>query len=377
MKIELTDDQLKKQMEFHQFVDDYIVPGATESDKEEKMNPVVLEKLIETGYIGSMLPKKYGGLGMDMVTLGILIEELARGCSSARILLTVHGMVALGIMRWGSKEQKEFWLPKLAKGEKIGAFGLTEPDVGSDAKNVESTAERDGDFYIINGQKKWISMAQIADVFLIFAQCEGQPTAFLVEKDTEGLSINPMKGLLGYRSSMVGEVKMENCRIPVGNILCKVGAGLSHVALSCLDYGRYTVAWGCVGLGQACFEESVKYAKTRKQFGAPLQENQLIKKMITEMIVNVKAARQLCYKAGYLKDIGDPDTIMETWVAKYFSSNMITKVASDAVQIHGGNGCHNSYPIERFFRDAKINEIIEGTSQMHEILIASYAFRNY
>lgn len=377
MEIELSKEQLKKQKEFHEFVDKYIIPVATENDREEKMNPIVLEKLVETGYIGSMLPKEYGGLGMDMITLGLLNEEVGRGCSSARSLLTVHGMVALAILRWGSKEQKDYWLPKLAKGEKIGAFGLTEPNVGSDAKSIEATAEKDGDYYVLNGNKKWTTMGQIADVFLIYAKCDDKHSAFLVERNTEGFSTAPMNGLLGSRASMIAELHMKDCRVYKDNIVGSIGTGLSHVAIASLDYGRYTVAWGCVGLGQACLDESVKYARKRKQFGVHLRQNQLIQKMITEMVVNIKAARMLCFKAGYLKEIGDPDTIMETWVAKYFSSNMVNKVASDAVQIHGGNGCYNAYPVERFYRDAKINDIIEGTSQIHEVLIATNAFRAY
>ncbi|MCX7920664.1 MAG: acyl-CoA dehydrogenase family protein [Clostridia bacterium] len=375
MKIELTEDQLKMQAEFREFVDNDIIPFAAESDREERMHPKVLEKIIEKGYIGSMLPVEYGGMGMDMVTLGILNEEVGRGCSSARSLLTVHGMVALAILRWGTKEQKQYWLPKMAKGEIIGAFGLTEPNVGSDAKSVEASAVEEDDFYIINGHKKWTTMGQIADVFLIFARCNDKPTAFLVEKDRAGFSTTPMKGLMGARASMIAELHLDTCRIPKENLVGKVGAGLSHVALACLDYGRYTVAWGCVGLGQACLEASIKYSRKRKQFGTPLRENQLIQQLITKMLVNVKAARLLCYNAGYLKEIGDPDTIMETWVAKYFASKMVNEVASEAVQIHGGNGCHSDYPVERYYRDARINEIIEGTTQMHEVLIAMNAFR--
>lgn len=375
MKTELTDEQLKSKEEFRSFVNEEIIPFAAENDRNESMNPVILQKLIEKGYIGSMLPKEYGGMGLDMVTVGILNEEVGRGCSSVRSLLTVHGMVALAILRWGTKEQKDYWLPKMAKGEVIGAFGLTEPNVGSDAKSVEAFAVLEGDNYILNGNKKWTTMGQIADVFLIFARCEGKPTAFLVEKDRPGFSTTPMKGLVGVRASMIAELHMNDCIVPSGNIIGKVGTGLSHVALACLDYGRYTVAWGCVGLAQACLEESVKYARKRKQFGAPLRENQLIQKMITEMVVNIKAAKLLCYNSGYLKDVGDPDSIMDTWVAKYFSSVMVNKVANDAVQIHGANGCHSDYAVERFLRDAKINEIIEGTTQMHEVLIAVNAFR--
>jgi alkylation response protein AidB-like acyl-CoA dehydrogenase len=176
---------------------------------------------------------------------------------------------------------------------------------------------------------------------------------------------------------MIVQLDMKDCNIKKENLVGRVGTGLSHVALSCLDYGRYTIACGCVGAAQACLVESIRYTRKRKQFGSPLRENQLIQKMITEMVVNIKAARYLCYSAGYLKDVGDPDSIMETWTAKYFASTMLGKITSDAVQIHGANGCSSQYPVERYYRDAKINEIIEGTSQMHEVLIATNAIRSY
>lgn len=375
MNMELTDEQIRMKEEFYEFVEQEIKPYAAQNDRDECISDKMIEAVKKKGYLGSMIPKEYGGLGLDNITIGILNEEVGRGCSSVRSLLTVHGMVALAILRWGTEEQRNTLLPKMVTGEIIGAFGLTEPNVGSDAKSIESVAVLDGDEYVINGKKRWITMGQIADIFLIIARLEDKPTAFLVRRDSPGFSAAPIKGLLGARASMIAELTFEDCRIPKENIIGRAGTGLSHVALSSLDYGRYTVATGCVGLAQACLEESVKYTRKRKQFGHPLRENQLIQKMITEMVVNIKAARLLCYNAGYLREIGDPSSIMETWNAKYFASIIVNKVASDAVQIHGANGCHNDYPIERFFRDARVNEVIEGTSQMHEILIATNAFR--
>lgn len=376
MKIELTREQRESQEEFCAFVDEEIAPYAAKNDLEEKVPPEMIKKLAGKGYLGSMIPKEYCGMGMDMVTIGLLNEEFGRGCSSARALLTVHGMVALAILRWGTGEQRELWLPKMASGEIIGAFGLTEPNVGSDAKSIETTAVHADGSYILNGHKKWTTMGQIADIFLIFARYEDKPTAFIVEKTRPGFSVKPVTGMVGSRASMIAELFMEDCRIPEGNLVGRIGTGLSHVALASLDYGRYTVACGCVGLGQACLNESLKYSRKRKQFGGPLRQNQLIQKMITEMVVNIKAARLMCLNAGYLKEIGDPDSIMETWNAKYFASTVINKIASDAVQIHGANGCCREYPVERYFRDARVNEIIEGTTQMHEVLIATNAFRN-
>lgn len=370
MKVELNEEQVRLKNEFLEFSEKEIAPYAEEHDREEKLKTEVIETLKESGYLGGLLPKKYGGLNLDMVSLGILNEEIGKGCGSVRTLLTVHGMVSLGILRWGTDAQKEYWLPKLSKGEIIGAFGLSEENVGSDAKSIETEATFNNGHYTLNGIKKWITMGQIADVFLIYASVEGQPTAFLVERDTQGFSIEPMHGLLGTRGAMIAKLHMSDCKIPKENLVGLHGSGLSHVGLTCLDYGRYTVAWGCIGTAQACLEKSIDYANKREQFGSPIADNQLVQKMITEMITEIKAARLLCYRAGYLKEISDPESILETWVAKYFSSKMVNRVASNAVQIHGGNGCYKEYGIERLFRDAKINEIIEGTTQIHEVLIA-------
>ncbi|MCM3746396.1 acyl-CoA dehydrogenase family protein [Paenibacillus pasadenensis] len=374
MRLELTPEQLEWQEQFRAFTDTEIIPLADANDREERIHPDMLESIIKAGYVGSMLPEKYGGMGLDNVTCGILNEEIGRGCSSARSLLTVHGMVSLAILRWGTELQRNYWLPQLATGSVLAAFGLTEPGAGSDAKSIESTAVLDGDDFILNGSKKWITVAQIADLFLIFAKCDGKAAAFLVERERAGLTVLPMSGLLGARGSMIAEVVMSDCRIPKGNLLGQIGMGLTHIALPCLDYGRYTIACGCVGLAQACLEAAADYGSSRIQFGRPLRDNQLVQKMVTEMTVQVNAARLLCYKAGYLRDIGDPDSIMETWTAKYFASTMLPKIVNDTVQIHGANGCHNGYPVERYFRDAKINEIIEGTTQMHEMLIAEQTF---
>ncbi|WP_066232049.1 acyl-CoA dehydrogenase family protein [Heyndrickxia sporothermodurans] len=374
MKIELTQEQLNFKNEFREFVDKEVVPNAAKHDKEERLDPKIIEKLKEKQYLGSMIPKEYGGMELDWISIGILNEELGRGCSSVRSLLTVHGMVALSILKWGSEKQKSEYLPKMASGEIIGAFALSEPEAGSDAKSVKTNAVLSGDYYILNGHKKWTTMGQIADVFLVFAQCEGKPTAFLVDSKSSGFTRSPINGLMGVRASMMAELYMDTCKISKENLLGRVGTGLSHIALYCLDYGRYTVACGCVGLAQACLEESIKYARKRQQFGMGLIENQLIQKMISEMIVDIKAGRLLCYNSGYLKDISDPDSIMETWVAKYFVSKMVNKVAGDSVQIHGANGVSSEYPVERYLRDSKINEIIEGTTQIHEIFIANNTF---
>ncbi|MCC5658369.1 acyl-CoA dehydrogenase family protein [Nostoc sp. XA010] len=377
MKLELTPQQKNYQAEIKAFVNEEIYPHAGEWDKKEFTPPELIKKIAQRGFLGGILPTEYAGKGMDMITFGILNEEMGRGCSSVRSLLTVHNMVSQALCKWGNKSQKDYWLPKLALGEIIAAFALSEPNVGSDAKSVETTATFVGDAYILNGQKKWITYGQIADVFLVFAKCDGKPTAFLVEKNNPGLSVKPISGILGTRASMLAELRFNNCHVSEENLVGKLGFGFSYIAASALDYGRYSVASGCVGIAQACLEACIKYTSDRKQFDVYLKEHQLIRQKITQMIANIKAARLLCYQAAYLKDISHPNSIIETSIAKYFASTTASKIANDAVQIHGGNGCSSEYPVERYLRDSKIMEIIEGSTQIQEITIAESAYQDY
>lgn len=372
MLLELNDTQKVYQAQFRAFVDQHIVPVANELDQEEYTPQALIAAVAEQGYLGAILPTDVGGLGMDMISFGLLNEEFGRGCSSLRSLLTVHTMCGQAIARWGTAEQKAFWLPKLARGEKIGAFALSEPNIGSDAKNVQTTAREEEEHYVLNGKKKWITYGQIADVFLFFAQVDGKPTAFLLEKDAPGLTITPIKGIYGTRASMLAELHMVECRIPKSALLGRVGFGFPYVALGALDYGKYSVAWGAVGVGQACLEASLQYTSERKQFDQYLKDFQLIQEMLTEMVTNVKAARLLCLQAGYLRDKGDSRAMNETAIAKYFSSRMANKAANDAVQIHGANGMSMDYPVQRYLRDTKVSEIIEGSSQMQQMVIAQY-----
>jgi alkylation response protein AidB-like acyl-CoA dehydrogenase len=234
-----------------------------------------------------------------------------------------------------------------------------------------------GDTYVLNGQKKWITFGQIAGLYLVFAQHEGKPCAFLVERNTPGLWVEPIFGMLGTRASMLAELHFENCRVPKENLLGRVGFGVSHVALYALDLGRYSVAWGCVGIGQACLDACLKYTSQRKQFGVYLKDHQLIQRMITEMVTQVRAARLLCFQAGYAKQSADPSVFMETAIAKYFASRMATKVSCDAVQVHGANGCSGEYPLQRYIRDARIMEVIEGSTEIQQVAIANYAYQEY
>lgn len=334
----------------------------------------MIEGLAQRGYLGALLPEGVGGAGMDMVTFGLLNEEVGRACSSVRSLLTVHSMVSRALLKWGSREQKERWLPRLASGRTIAAFALTEPEVGSDAQSIQTTAAAAGEAYVLDGRKKWVSFGQVAGLFLVFARSEGGPAAFLVERESPGLAARPLSGALGVRASMLAELHLSECRVPRQNLLGGVGAGISHVASAALDYGRYSVAWGCVGITQACLEACLRYTGERKQFGVYLKEHQLVQRMIARMATGVKAARLLCWRAGSLKEAGDPQSIIETSVAKYFASTTAGRAAGDAVQIHGANGCGGEYPVQRYLRDAKVMEIIEGSTQIQELTIARHSY---
>jgi alkylation response protein AidB-like acyl-CoA dehydrogenase len=375
MRIELTKKQEEAKNRFKAFVDRHVLPYANRRDVEESTGREAIDNLAEAGYLAPTLPEERGGKGMGILTFGLLCEEMGRGSASMLSLLTVQDMVAQGILKWGSSRQRARWLPGMAEGKVLAGFALTEPNVGSDARSVEATATLLDESYVLRGEKKWISWAQIADLFLVVVQCAGKPSAFLLEREAEGVSTEPVQGLLGFRSAMLAHLRMEDCRIPAKDILGRAGFGLSHVGGTALDCGRYSVAWGSVGLAQGCLEECVRYSAEREQGGARLRDYQLVQKMIADMFADIAAARMLCYRAGYLREAGSPQSVMETCVAKYFASSAAYRAATDAVQIHGAVGCSRDSPVQRYFRDAKIMEIIEGTSQIHQLLIADHAYR--
>jgi len=377
MEFELNDAQQNLQAGFRAFVDEHVAPFADEYDRNEKIPDDLIRTLAKRGYLGALVPAEFGGAGMDALSWGLLCAEIGRGSASLVSLLTVHSMVVQALIKWGSDDQKKRWLPKLASGECIAAFGLTEPDIGSDAGHIKTEATQDGDRYVLQGETRWISFGQVANVFLIFAQTDGKPSAFLVDRDTPGFSTEAISGMLGFRSAMLAEVHLDACRIPQEHLIGKIGFGFSHVGGAALDHGRYCVGWGSLGLLQGCLNACLEYAGKRKQFGVFIKDHQMIQEMIAEMIVQTKAARLMCYHAAYLKDRGDPSLIMETSIAKYFTSRIAVKVALDAVQIHGANGCSDRYPVARYLRDAKILEIIEGSNQMQQIIISKYGYQEY
>lgn len=352
------------------FVDTRIQPQAVQMDQDQEIPRALFTEMAAQGLMGLAVPAKYGGTAVDYATLGAIHEELGRGYASVQNACTVFGMVCKPLSRFGSEAQKAKWLPAIAAGEVIPAIAITEPGVGSDIAKLETEAVKEEEHIILNGRKKYITLGQVADLFLVFARLNGRGVAVLVERGTPGLRVEPLHGLMGLRANMLAELSFEDCCVPAENMVGKVGFGFTHVANYALDEGRYTTACGSVGLAQACLEQSFHYAVARSQFGEQLRKHQLVQKMLSEMITETKAARELCAAAGRLREQGDPAAITETLVAKYHASKTAVLAADHALQIHGAAGCLNGNPVERCYRDAKIMEIIEGTSQMHELQIA-------
>lgn len=363
--------------EFRTFIETNIAPNAERYDREERLGPEVFKALANAGYMGATVPARWGGREMGILAFGWLNEELGRACGSARNLHTVHCMVAHAIARWGTQTQKERWLGALADGSVTTAFALTEPETGSDAASIETTAEPVNDSYILNGRKKWISFGQVATLFLVFAKVEGLASAFLVERNRPGIQVQPISGLLGLRASLLAEIAFDGCRIPADSLVGGVGFGINGVATAALEIGRYGTACGCVGMAEACLDDSVTYANSRRQFGKPLRDHQLIQRMIADMAVNVQAARLLCERAAKLKEEGYPEASIAMSTAKYFASRMCIEAAGDAVQIQGAHGCSSESAAGRRFRDARMMELIEGSTQVQQLLIAESVLNSW
>ncbi|MEE1840036.1 MULTISPECIES: acyl-CoA dehydrogenase family protein [unclassified Streptomyces] len=371
----LTARQAQSRKEFRAFADRHIAPHADAHHRAQRTPPETIRLLAEEGLLGLPVAEEYGGGGCDAVTLGLLAGELGRACSSLRSLLTVHTMVAHAIARWGSHSQKETWLPRLARGERIGALAVSEPGAGSDAASVTTRLTREGDDWVVDGHKKWITYGESADLFLVVGRSPEGPTALLVERDTPGLRTELIEDMIGIRASMTAHVYFDGCRVPAANVLARPGLGVSHVVGAALDLGRYTVGWGCVGILDASLEASVDYAATREQFGSLIKEHQLVRRLISNMYTDAHAARLLCLEAGRLRDERHPGALAATSTAKYFAATAAGRAAADAVQIHGANGCSSDYPVQRLLGDSRVMEIIEGSAQLHQVGLAEYAFQ--
>ena len=357
-----------------------IIPGIEEFDRAAKMNPAVLPAMAEANLLGFCIPEAYGGLGMDYISLGLASEEMEYGDTSARVVISVHiGLFSLPLLAWGNEEQKQKYLTPAAKGEKISTFGLTEPAAGSDVVGLLSTAVKDGDNYILNGEKMWISLADVADQFLVFAWTDLDKkknrdhsgiSAFIVERGYEGLTTGSIHGKLGVRSGNTGFISFQDVKVPKANLVHEEGAGFK-IAMFCLDQGRYTVAAGSCGLIKACRDASAKYAHERHTFKEPIANHQLVKQMIAKMEAGYEYSTALWMKAGWLKNQGKRST-RATSMAKWIACLEAESAAADAVQVFGAYGFSDEYPVERFYRNSKGASIYEGTREIHTLMQADY-----
>lgn len=360
------------------FVDEMIRPNVNKFEEDGGVSKEVIDLMARKGFLGAPFPIEYGGLGMDQVSYGLFTEVFAKACTATRSLLTVHtSLVGETILRFGTNKQKEKWIPKLAKGERIAAFGLSEPEVGSDAKNIKTTWHEDGDYYVINGTKKWITFGNLADFFIIIASREGKSTAFLIERSFEGFSTKAVEGLMAGKATYLAEITLDNVKVPKENVLGKLNYGFEYIVTAALDNGRYSIAWAGIGVAEEAMNAMIKYSRERTQFGEKLRNFQLIRGMIGDAVTKVHAGRSLILKAGEMRNLKHPDAATETTIAKYFASKIAVDISNDALQVHGGNGFTNKYPVERLYREAKVLEIIEGSSQMQQEIISSFGLARY
>jgi alkylation response protein AidB-like acyl-CoA dehydrogenase len=373
MDFELTDEQRLVRETARAFTDNEIVERARENDRNEHFDLELVAKIAEQGYLGAIVPREYGGAGLDYLTYGLVVEEIGRGDSAMRTVVSVQtSLVCSAILRWGTERQKQRYLPKLCSGEWLGCFALTEPDTGSDAANQRTRAKRTDSGWVINGAKMFISLGDHAKLALVFAQTDPEKAhrglaCFLVETDQPGFQPREVHHKLGLRGSDTAEISLSDVEAPEEALLGEIGDGFK-VAMSSLDSGRYSVAAGCVGICQGCLDASIRYSKERQQFGRPIASFQLIQEMIADMALETDAARMLVWRAGYLKDQARPNTT-ETSIAKLFATEAAVRCANSAIQVHGGSGYVDDYPVERYLRDARVTTLYEGTSQIQKLII--------
>jgi alkylation response protein AidB-like acyl-CoA dehydrogenase len=373
MDFELSDEQRLVRETARDFTDNEIVERARENDRNEHFDLELVAKIAQQGYLGAIVPREYGGAGLDYLTYGLVVEQVGRGCSAMRTVISVQtSLVCSSILRWGTEEQKQHYLPKLCSGEWLGCYALTEPDTGSDAANQRTRARRSDGGWVINGSKMFISLANHAKVALVFAQTDPDQghrglACFLVDTDQDGFQAQPIHHKMGLRGSDTAAISLDDVWAPEDAVLGEVGDGFK-VAMTALDSGRYSVAAGCVGICQGCVDASVRYAKEREQFGRPIGSFQLVQAMISNMVLEADAARMLVWRAGWLKDSGKPNTT-ETSIAKLYATEAAVRCANTAIQVHGGSGYVDDYPVERYFRDVRVTTLYEGTSQIQQLII--------
>ena len=372
MDFSLTPEQELIRDSAREFCEREILPYSRDWDRAEQLDRGLVPKLAAAGYLGATIAEEYGGMGLDTVSYCLLMEELGRADSSVRGIVSVNlGLVGKTIAKWGTDAQKRQWLPQLASGEALGCYALTEPGSGSDPASLLTRAERDGDDWLLSGSKLFITLGSWAGVALVFARSgeEGARglTCFVVPTNTTGYSASPIKGKLGLRAQDTAEVSLDRVRVPDSSRLGAAGDGFK-VAMSALDNGRISLAAGCVGIAQGCLDACVKYAGERRQFGKAISSFQLVQELLADMAVELDAARLLTWRAALLADAGERHTL-ESSVAKYYASEASVRAANAAVQIHGGYGYVDEYPVGKYLRDARVTTLYEGTSQIQKLII--------
>ncbi|MBM3167202.1 MAG: acyl-CoA dehydrogenase [Chloroflexi bacterium] len=374
MNFDLTDEQILFRNMAREFAEREITPLASEDDQKEYYRPEITKNMAKLGLLGAPLPQEFGGLGTDSICYALICEEIARASASVfTTTLTVHiSLFQMPILKWASDVLKQKYLPRTTKGELLGCFGMTEPNVGSDSASIETTATQSGDCWVLNGNKMWISNGGIADIALVLAQTDKSKkhrgiAAFLVERNMPGFSSKDIHGKLGLKSSNTAELMFQDCRVPAENIVGQVGDGFK-VGMYALDNGRMSTGAACVGIAQASIDASTKYAQERIQFGRAIANFQLVQEMIVETIVETEAARFLVHRAAHLKDKGEPFT-REACMAKYYAAEVAVRSAVKAVKVHGGYGYSNEYPVERYYRDAMGLCLYEGTGEIQKLII--------
>ena len=380
VSFELTDDHRLLEQSVREWASREVTPRIRELDRAHRFDPAVLPQMAALGLLGISVPVTYGGAGMDYVALGLASEELEYVDTSLRVIMSVHvGLNSLTLLSWGTEDQKQRYLVPQAQGRRIGTYALTEPAAGSDARGIQTIAVKKGGGYVLTGEKMWISLADVADNFLVIAWTDldkkkqrdpSGMSAFIVERAFKGFSSGTLKEKWGILAGNTGFFKMEDVEVPAENLVGREGEGFK-IAMFALDQGRYTVAAGATGLIRACRDASVQYAKTRKTFGVEIGEHQLVKEMIAQMESDYQASRLLWLRAGWLKNLGRRNT-RETGLAKWFATVASERAAGDAVQVHGANGYSDEYPVGRFYRNCKGAVIYEGTREIHKIMQADY-----
>ncbi len=375
MDFELNQDQTLLRKMVREFAEKEIKPKAAEIDESREFPKDTVKKLAELGLMGIVIPEQYGGSGMDFVSLAIAVEEISRACATTGVITAVNNsLAAYPILIYGTEGQKKKYLPILASAKKIGAIGLTEPNTGSNVAGIETTAVKEGDYYILNGAKRFITNATEAGIFIVFAYTDKSKghkgiSTFIIEREFEGFSVGKHENLMGIRASGNAELMFDNCKVPVENLLGEENKGF-YIAMQTLDVSRIDIGAQAVGIAQAALDESIKYAKERVQFGQPIGQFEFIQGMLADMATRIDAARLLVYRAAYSKDKGQQRFSKESAMSKWFASEVAVEATRMAVQIHGGYGYTKDYAVERLYRDAKVMEIYEGTSEVQKIVIA-------